>query len=112
MNIHNGQPLTNILKKEVRKFTKTHWGSLKVFQAPCSIFQRRALLPGCSVLSQPSLMLSGSSLAILLVLYEQAKNLQGRPSEPLANVTLKTETPHRTKLDSRRTSSPEAAWRI
>ena len=74
----------------MKSFKKTHWGTIKIFQAPCAIFQAQPPFPSSpSLKTQPSLTLNSSSLTILLVLYELAKNLQGQKSEPLAGVTIK-----------------------
>lgn len=74
----------------MKVFKPTRWGSIKVFQAPCAIFQSQPLFPNSpSLKANPSLTLSPSSLAILLVLYEVAKGLQGRNSDPFASVTIK-----------------------
>jgi DNA-binding MarR family transcriptional regulator/5S rRNA maturation endonuclease (ribonuclease M5) len=74
----------------VTGFNPTRWGNIKVFQAPCAIFQSQSLFSDSSSLkAEPSLTISPSSLSILLVLYEIAKNLQGKQSDPLASVTIK-----------------------
>ena len=74
----------------VKVFKPTRWGSIKVFQAPCAIFQSEPLFPDSpSLKTQPSLSLSPSPLTILVVLYETAKGLQGKHADPFASVTIK-----------------------
>jgi DNA-binding MarR family transcriptional regulator/5S rRNA maturation endonuclease (ribonuclease M5) len=74
----------------VKAFKPTRWGSIRVFQVPCAIFQSEPLFPNSPRLkTKPLLTLGPSSLTILLVLYEVAKNLQGKQSDPLASVTIK-----------------------
>ena len=74
----------------MKVFKPTRWGSIKVFQAPCAIFHSEPLFPSSpSLKAKPSLTLKPSPLTILLVLYEVAKSLQGKHSEPLASVTIK-----------------------
>jgi 5S rRNA maturation endonuclease (ribonuclease M5) len=76
----------------VTAFKPTRWGSIRVFQVPCTIFQAEPLFPNSPILkAAPLLTLRPSSLTILLVLYEVAKNLQGKNSDPLASVTIKHE---------------------
>jgi DNA-binding MarR family transcriptional regulator/5S rRNA maturation endonuclease (ribonuclease M5) len=77
----------------MKVFKPTRWGSIKVFQAPCAIFQRQALFPNSnsSLRAPQALMLSPNSLTVLLVLYESAKSLHGKSSEPLASVRIKQE---------------------
>ena len=74
----------------MKVFKPIRWGSIKVFQVPCAIFQSEPLFPiSPSLKAKPSLTLRPSPLTILLVLYEIAKSLQGKPSDPVASVTLK-----------------------
>jgi hypothetical protein len=74
----------------MKRFEQTRWGLIKVFQAPCAVFQSQSVVPNYPILKTPkALMLSAPSLAALLVLYETAKSLKGRASEPLASVTIK-----------------------
>jgi len=76
----------------VKVFKPTRWGSIKVFQAPCAIFLSEPLFPNSpSLKAAPLLTLKPSPLTILLVLYEIAKGLQGKDSDPLASVTVKHE---------------------
>jgi len=85
-----GKNLPTRASRVVKVFKPTRWGSIKVFQAPCAIFQSQSLFQDSpSLKPQPSLTLGPSSLTILLVLYEIAKNLQGKHSDPLASVTIK-----------------------
>ena len=76
----------------MKVFKPTRWGSIKIFQAPCAIFQSEPLFPSSPNLkTRPSLTLRPSPLTILLVLYQIAKGLQGKPSDPVASVTVKHE---------------------
>jgi 5S rRNA maturation endonuclease (ribonuclease M5) len=76
----------------VKVFKPTRWGSIRVFQAPCAIFQSEPLFPNSqSLKAAPLLTLGPSPLTILLVIYEIAKGLQGKPSDPVASVTIKHE---------------------
>jgi hypothetical protein len=62
-----------------------------VFQAPCAIFQREQLFgnSNSSLKAAPALIVSPNCLAVLLVVYECAKGLMGKPKEPLASVRIK-----------------------
>jgi 5S rRNA maturation endonuclease (ribonuclease M5) len=74
----------------VKIFKPTRWGIIKVFQVPCAVFQSEPLFPNSTSLkTAPVLTLRPSPLTFLLVLYEVAKNLQGKNSDPLASVTIK-----------------------
>lgn len=77
----------------MKLFKPTRWGTIRVFQAPCSIFQRQELFPNSqsSLEAPPALILNANALAVLLVLYEFAKQLMGKPKEPLASVKIKQE---------------------
>src|ERR1035441_10706307 len=77
----------------MKVFPKTRWGSIKVFQAPCAIFERQEMFTNSnSPFKFPSaLILSPNALTVLLVLYENAKNLKGKPKEPEASVRIKQE---------------------
>src|SRR5450755_1972551 len=81
------------IRSPMKVFKKTRWGSIRVFQAPCSIFQRQELFPNShsSLKAPPALILSPNALTVLLVLYESAKSIQGKPAEPLASVRIKQE---------------------
>lgn len=74
----------------LKTFKCTRWGSIRVFQVPCAIFRSEPLFPNSTSLKAgPLLTLGPSPLTILLVIYEIAKGLQGKHSEPLASVTIK-----------------------
>jgi 5S rRNA maturation endonuclease (ribonuclease M5)/DNA-binding MarR family transcriptional regulator len=74
----------------VKVFKPTRWGSIRVFQVPCAIFQSEPLFPNNpSLKAAPLLTLGPSPLTILLVIYEIAKGLQGKHSDPVASVTIK-----------------------
>lgn len=76
--------------ERTRGFTPARWRSIKVFQMPCAIFQRQPLLPDWPVMKDhPTLILGASSLAVLMVLYETAKNRRGIESEPFASIKIK-----------------------
>jgi 5S rRNA maturation endonuclease (ribonuclease M5) len=76
----------------VKVFKPTRWGSIIVFQVPCAIFQSEPLFPNSPNLkAAPVLTLGPSPLTILLVIYEIAKGLQGKHSDPVASVTIKHE---------------------
>ena len=76
-------PVVNAIKP-------TRWGSIKVFQVPCAVFQSDPLFPNSpSLKAAPLLLLEPSPLTFLLVIYEIAKGLKGKQSDPLASVTIK-----------------------
>src|ERR1022692_4193076 len=77
----------------MKMFKPTRWGSIRVFQAPCAIFHRQEMFPNSnsSLKASPALIVSPNALAVLLVLYECAKSLKGKPKEPLASVRIKQE---------------------
>lgn len=72
------------------KFKKTLWGTLKIFQVPCSVFEPRMELQGSSLFSpKPELFLGSSALKVLLVLYDRAKSANAQSSEGFLNFKLK-----------------------
>jgi DNA-binding MarR family transcriptional regulator/5S rRNA maturation endonuclease (ribonuclease M5) len=77
----------------MKMFKPTRWGSIRVFQAPCAIFHRQEMFPNSnsSLKAPPASIVSPNALAVLLVLYECAKSLKGKPKEPLASVRIKQE---------------------
>ena len=76
----------------MKVFKPTRWGSIRVFQVPCAIFQSEPLFPNSpSFKAAPLITLGPSPLTILLVIYEIAKGLQGKHSDPVDSVTIKHE---------------------